>query len=142
MERRIYIAGPMRGKPLCNVLEFFRAVKWLKSNPLYLHGTKVVFTDNTIVNPMQDALESGLDLENGEDIPFIKIISGDLKQLDTCTDIVFLDGWEDSCGSTIEYLAAKSSGRIYMWEFMYSCMTGKIQDMVELPSIDVTINQV
>lgn len=136
---KIYIAGPMTGYDHCNILAFFQAAKWLKENPL---DSKCMNTQNdNIVNPAQEALEKGVDLDSkGFGVPFIKVIGNDLLRLSDCTHLVLIKGWQGSTGALMELMAAKRSGTILVYELEYDTF-GKIQDATTtcLKDIEITV---
>lgn len=95
--KRIYIAGPMTGKPDLNRAEFRRAQVYLEA----LYGR-----DFFIVNPHEIAKENAWT----EDTDISCIADGLLEWLTDCKSIYMLKGWEDSKGATAEHAVAKWIG--------------------------------
>lgn len=95
--KRIYIAGPMTGKPDLNRAEFKKAegFVWESSN-----GTSLS------VNPHDIAEMECWD----EETSLRQIASVLLGDLVSCDAIYMLRGWQDSKGATAEHAVAKWIG--------------------------------
>lgn len=91
---RVYIAGPMRGKPDLNFPEFNRvAAEWRAA------GFEVI-------NPAE--------LDGGDvSQPFSYYIKRDIQALLTCDAIVLLKGWSDSQGARVEQNVAEACGLLH-----------------------------
>jgi hypothetical protein len=99
--RKIYIAGPMRGLPMLNFPEFFRAEALWRA------------AGWDVVNPAQ------MDQDNGQDpalnpdiekngIDFAEAMSRDLPAVASCDAIALMSGWEKSVGANTELRHAVS----------------------------------
>lgn len=95
--KRIYIAGPMTGKPDLNRAEFDRAEKFIDESSEY---------DSISFNPHQIARMLGWT----EKTPLSTIASTLLLDLASCDAIYMLRGWQDSKGATAEHAVAKWIG--------------------------------
>jgi hypothetical protein len=89
---KIYIAGPMLGKEDRNFPAFFAAEEKLKKL-----GYDVV-NPARLSKDLADKMTEG-DLDR---IPRKEYIKQDLLSLVTCDAIYMLDGWDNSCGATVE----------------------------------------
>lgn len=92
--KRIYIAGPMTGKPDLNRAEFDKAVDYLASK------------DFAFFNPSRVAFMHGWD----ETTSLSVIAPVLLNTLMLCTHIYMLRGWKESKGATAEHAVAKWIG--------------------------------
>ena len=94
---KVYIAGPMRGKPLYNFPAFDAAAAHFRER-----GWEVI-------NPAEMDRERGF--KEDLDIPsadFLRnAILSDLVAITGCTGIVMLPGWEMSQGANVELALAK-----------------------------------
>ena len=95
--KRIYIAGPMTGKPGLNADEFRKAAKFVEESS---KGFSIGF------NPHNVASMLGWD----EQTPLSTIASTLLVDLASCDAIYMLRGWQDSKGATAEHAVAKWIG--------------------------------
>lgn len=97
---KIYIAGPMRGKPLFNFPAFDRAAELLES------------AGHEVVNPAQMDRELGFDPSSSKaDAEFIRnAFRRDLVAICDCDGIAMLPGWEHSYGARIEWMLATHLG--------------------------------
>jgi len=92
MKKTIYIAGPMRGLPLCNHPAFFDAEQKLLKEGEY----------EEVVNPAR------MDKEANEEFNPRVVLNRDLSAIcDKCTAIYMLNGWQKSPGAMSEYNLAK-----------------------------------
>lgn len=109
MERRIYIAGPMRGIPYYNFDAFLAAedllktAEWNVCNPARLDLARG-FDPRKIEDPNYDW--SSVPEEELE-LTIRDIAKRDLANVLACDAIYMLSGWEQSIGATAEYAAAK-----------------------------------
>lgn len=94
--KRIYIAGPMTGKPDLNRAEFVDA-----KFEIY-----AMFIDASTINPVEVAGAYDWDLST----PIVKIAKQMLRLLLNCDAIYMLRGWQDSKGATAEHAVAKWIG--------------------------------
>lgn len=92
--KRIYIAGPMTGKPDLNRAEFDNAVDYFASR------------DFAFFNPWRCAFMNGWDERTSLSV----IAPVLLNTLMLCTHIYMLRGWQDSKGATAEHAVAKWIG--------------------------------
>jgi hypothetical protein len=89
--RRIYISGPMTGRPDLNFPAFhaaadrFRKAGWDVANPALNFGGRT-------------------------DLPREMYLRADVTMLAGCDAIALLPGWLDSCGASLEYLLALRLG--------------------------------
>jgi hypothetical protein len=86
---RIYIAGPMTGKPDLNRAAFVNAANELKQ------------LGHTPVNPF--------DLHPA-DVTWQQAMRADIAALTQCDCILMLEGWESSRGATLEHYIAVTLG--------------------------------
>lgn len=106
--RRIYIAGPMRGIPKYNYPTFDRVAGTLRKqgaeavSPADLDREAGFNIDDLPGDWDWNGLPPGWDM-NG-------VIERDLKALKECAAIWMLDGWQNSVGATAEYHLAKWLG--------------------------------
>lgn len=95
---RLYLAGPMRGLPLCNFPVFDEAQQTLEEN------------GHVVASPAQHDREVlGFDPERDslDDFDFAAAFTWDMRQVCECDSIVLLPGWEQSSGAQIEYRLAR-----------------------------------
>ena len=92
--KRIYIAGPMTGKPDLNQEAFNQAADYFASK------------DFSFFNPSHCAFMNGWD--EGTSLSVIAPVL--LNTLMLCTHIYMLRGWEQSKGATAEHAVAKWIG--------------------------------
>lgn len=95
--KRIYIAGPMTGKPDLNRVEFDKAEDFIDESSE---------CDSISFNPHQIGRMLGWD----EQTPIKAIASTLLPDLASCDAIYMLRGWQDSKGATAEHAVAKWIG--------------------------------
>ena len=95
--KRIYIAGPMAGKPDLNRAEFDKAEQFIDQSSRY---ASIGF------NPHQVARMLGWN----ERTPVTMIAHTLLLDLFNCDAIYMLRGWEQSKGATAEHAVAKWIG--------------------------------
>jgi hypothetical protein len=96
---KIYLAGPMRGKPLCNFPAFDDAAKRLRD---------IGFT---VFNPAErDRVEDGFDPATSQPRPFVEYMRIDLPQVMACDVLALLPGWENSKGAQLERHVARECG--------------------------------
>lgn len=104
---RIYIAGPMQGKPLYNFPLFDEAEKRL---------TEFGYD---VVSPADLDRQAGFDPAKGDVVTpeFLEQArKRDLEALLTCDGIAMLPGWEDSKGARAEHAVALWAGlSVYQW---------------------------
>jgi hypothetical protein len=86
---RIYISGPISGKPDGNKPAFEHAAELIRS-----HGHDPVNPHDVCANIGKDAL-------------WHDYMRKDIKALLDCDAIVMLPGWEDSRGACLEHLIAE-----------------------------------
>lgn len=96
---RIYVAGPMSGRPKLNYPAFFQA-----EDKLAAEGWEVV-------NPARLDLEAGVDpdRELGE-YDYTECALRDVEALIECDAIYLMDGWQHSRGASWERALAKHHG--------------------------------
>ena len=84
---KLYVAGPMRGRPDHGFPDFFRA-----RNILLELGH----------NPVLPIEEGDLDSWGDPSKPYADYMKRDIRMLSECDGILLLPGWEDSVGATFE----------------------------------------
>lgn len=94
--KRIYIAGPIKGKPDLNRAEFDRAAKRFGESKRYFD----------VIDPHRIAIDEFWD----EETPLSEVASVLLGLLTDCDAIYMLRGWEQSKGATAEHAVAKWIG--------------------------------
>lgn len=92
---KIYLSGPMSGRPLYNYPAFHEAAAYLRE----LWGPNAVF------NPA----ESLLDPATTERFRFMR---DDIRALGVCDQLVLLPGWQQSRGATLEAAVALEMGLV------------------------------
>lgn len=98
---KVYIAGPMRGKPDFNRPAFDDAEALLRD------------LGHDVVNPCRLDEELGFFFETDEDVTpehLKEIMARDIAALYTCDRIAMLPGWEGSSGASLERQAAHYVG--------------------------------
>jgi nucleoside 2-deoxyribosyltransferase len=96
---KIYLAGPMRGKPRFNFGEFARAAKWLRNQ------------GHEVVSPAELDLAEGFDPSNPGEISkerYESWMKRDFAAIEKCDTIALLPGWRMSEGAMREYEFAMS----------------------------------
>lgn len=108
---RVYLAGPMRGRPLFNFPAFFKAAIVLRAQGY------------DVVNPAEGDMAAGLNpaipVDHIDQIPFDieKILRNDFIEVLEADIICLLPGWEDSSGAKDEHHIALRTGRkIRFWD--------------------------
>ena len=99
---KVFISGPMSGKPNDNVEAFHNAEVELKKRGY------------SVWNPAWQQFSDDTDFTR-EDIHDI-----DLRALEKCDAIYMLDGWEGSNGARVEYSHARALGKKIMYECLFS----------------------
>lgn len=118
-----YIAGPMRGYPMCNFPAFLMAARVLQTRGFL---TK---------SPAEKDIEAGFDPsrpieEQGFDMG--AAFRWDFQACTECTGIILLPGWENSTGAKAERVVATLSQReVYYLNERY--------ELVEAPDWDYTL---
>ena len=106
---KIYIAGPMRGLPDFNYLEF--------NNCAVAHRT--VGWD--VVNPVEIGADFGTpDQINADPALLAAVMAAEIHALETCDAIYLLNGWQNSEGARKELATAIAYGlKIYLAPVVY-----------------------
>lgn len=105
MTKRVYIAGPMTGKPAYNFPAFdaaaekWRAAGWEVSNPADITRAVWKEANGTDFNPEVDKCDYG-------DPLLRKMMAADIAAVVDCDAIALLPGWGQSRGATVELLMA------------------------------------
>ena len=87
---KVYLAGPMRGKPDENRTAFEVGAKALRGR------------GHLVFSPIENSTPEG---------GLRAAMASDLNWICLCADaVVLLDGWEDSLGASAEYATANSIG--------------------------------
>lgn len=114
MAKKVYIAGPMRGKKLYNFPEFDRVGGILKSKGYEVFSPADLDREHGF-DPWElpkdhdwNTLPEGFDLKQA----FFR----DLGAVAECDFICLLDGWTDSVGARCEYFAARWLGLRFIVE--------------------------
>lgn len=92
---KLYLAGPMRGKPKFNFPAFAEAAGKLRA------------LEHEIISPHELDLEAGLD-GNAEERPFVEYMRRDLPALLACEGVALLPGWSASRGARLEVCVAQA----------------------------------
>lgn len=105
---KCYLAGPMRGLPMCNFPTFFRTARLLAEAGF------------TVVNPAAHDIECGFDPVRGnyEEKPELQLkslLAWDFSQVMQCDRIILLPGWRESRGTRAELVVAHYAG-LEVWE--------------------------
>ena len=106
MKRKVYIAGPMTGKPQYNFPLFDYVARYL---------------DDLGAEPVNPAeMDRQHDRFDGWDRSrlrtFKEYMQRDLPAVMECDDIIMLPGWSMSPGATLELRVAKACGlQVYFW---------------------------
>ena len=104
---RVYIAGPMQGKPLYNFPLFDAAAKQFSK------------FGYDVISPAELDRQAGFDPAKGDVVTpeFLEQArKRDLEALLTCDGIAMLPGWEDSKGARAEHAVALWAGlSVYQW---------------------------
>lgn len=98
---RVYIAGPMKGKPGGNARAFELAAKRLREYGL------------AVTSPLEVGQQLTLNQPNACQQDFL---TEDIRELLKCNAIHLLNGWEESCGATCEAAIAKTLGFTFLNE--------------------------
>ena len=98
---RVYIAGPIKGKPDLNRKNFERC----RSALLFLDHEPVVPHD----------IHADLKRKLRRDPTTSEILLKDLEELAKCDQAVFLDGWRSSGGARTEFEFALRVGKIVQY---------------------------
>ena len=97
---KVYIAGPMTGKPLWNFPAFDRMRDWLT-----LQGHKPISPadmDREVGFSEERQTLAGFDMQAARD--------RDIAAIKECDAVMMLDGWQNSVGATAEYCLARWFG--------------------------------
>ena len=118
----LYLAGPMRGKPLYNFQEFENAkcslatstVRVISPHDMDIADGSVTIAHRLMVGPYGYGREFHAVEWNGEFAPTMR---KDIAEIVTkCDGIVLLPGWEDSEGARLEQTVAVICGLdVYEW---------------------------
>lgn len=94
---RVYIAGPMRGKPNCNFAAFdVAAAKWRAAG-------------HDVVSPAENDRAEGFRGDSAVPRGFVNAaLARDIPLLLACDALVVLPGWENSAGASAERALAKA----------------------------------
>lgn len=102
---KIFISGPMSGKPEYNFPEFNKRESILRNQ-----GWEVV-------NPVTICeLYGGAEKVTNDKHLFDLMIDKEITELKKCDAIYMLKGWEDSCGAFKEYFVARRLHLYCMYE--------------------------
>lgn len=88
--KRVYLAGPMSGKPDHNFPEFRRLASLIRS-----------FGNIEVVSPEE------INGHLHEQLPYIEYLRRDAAQLATCDTIAFMEDWITSAGARKEWVIAE-----------------------------------
>ena len=88
---KLYVAGPMRGKPDHGFPDFFRAKRQLER------------MGKVVVLPIEDG---DLDAFDDPTKPYSSYMKRDIRLLSDCDGIALLPGWRQSVGATFEARSA------------------------------------
>lgn len=113
---KVYIAGPMRGRPAYNHPAFDKAAEWLRHNKGYevfspAEEDRRRWPDRPWATYTGDPETDGLSLAN-----IREVLTADLNWIGTHADVMaFLPGWEASAGAVLEH----EFGKIIGLQFIY-----------------------
>jgi hypothetical protein len=113
---KLYIAGPMRGKPNWNFDEFNTVAQRLRA------------MGHQVFNPAEIAQAWGYceGKQDGECRDHLKhVLIGDMACILACDGIVLLDGWRESRGSTVEVSMGQFLGLQF---YRYSSTHSRLRD--------------
>lgn len=135
----VYVGGPMRGKPLYNFAEFFKAeialttAGWTVINPAAIDMAKGF-------NPAE-ALDSEC---NSKVFNIEAALKGDFEViLARCKALVMLPGWRDSTGAKAEVVVAHFSG-IKVYELVWDHTTSRgflLKPMLDKPEVTFKVGE-
>ena len=105
-KKRIYIAGPMRGKRNKNKEAFERAENLLLAQEIWdpINPTKLDEVDEMLYDTTADTRL------------IKKLMKRDIDELYTCSSIYMLRGWEKSSGARAEHAFAVAIGIPVMYQ--------------------------
>ena len=111
---KVYLAGPMTGKPDWNFPLFNEVAGKLRAK------------GHTVFNPSEndEKLMLKLGITSRGDIPKAKFMELDLDYIVKDAEwMVVLPGWEKSAGASAEYMVARWKGiQIFMWDRFYETL--------------------
>ena len=109
---RVYVSGPMTGKPELNFPAFHTASAWLRAKGLQ------------VVNPAE--------LTTNPDATWEECMRVDLQALCTCHAIALLPGWEASKGAQLELHVAERL-KMTVWKLPGAVLDPDLSGAVSLP---------
>lgn len=112
---KIYIAGPIKGKPNRNEEEFRRAQAYLEDQKYQV----IVPLD---INPYTHDGDCPGNTSNAGESNEHKsgcFMREDIKAMLGCDAIFLLDGWENSAGAKVEFITAQACGLEIWYERYY-----------------------
>ncbi len=89
LKQKIYISGPISGLPEPKVSFSFRETERV---------LRELFPSSELVNPLNNGLPF--------DAPWEEHIEADLRIMEECNAVYFMDGWENSLGCQVEHARA------------------------------------
>lgn len=104
MGKRVYTAGPMRGRQGYNFPAFDAAAARLRAQGY------------DVVNPAEMIREVGVENVESDQAAFNRLIAEELREVRSCDAIYLLQGWETSQGTRDELEVALSHGLEIMLE--------------------------
>lgn len=114
----VYLAGPMRGKPLYNLHAFAKGALHLRRLGFKVFNPIELDLAEHDLEPHVPLEEQGFDLEEAMRRDFEFIVST------SCNGLVLLPGWQDSKGAVVEAIVATGVGRIiYVFDDEIECLT-------------------
>lgn len=120
MRRRIYISGPMTGRPLWNFQAFADAATalyqdgWLPVSPAQVDEDLGVAQVTRVYDETTDRLRI-VDVQL-EGFDYREALRRDLEFVEDCEAIYLLSGWDESLGARIELDRAHALGLQILWE--------------------------
>ncbi|MCB9377051.1 MAG: DUF550 domain-containing protein [Microthrixaceae bacterium] len=115
MAERVYVAGPIAGKPNGNYLAFSTAAEWLKERGYLVinpHDVKPLDHEGDCPPGPQGGEEGDGQVRHNAPC----YMRTDLAAMLTCDAIYLLDGWELSSGARTEFEAARAAGLTVMYQ--------------------------
>lgn len=110
MDSKIYIAGPMRGKPLFNFPAFEEAEDHLVKLGYDVVNPVNLDIDNRLVGIVRDDNGVILHVETLPGYSYDLVLDRDIEAVKTCDAIYLLPGWEWSDGAREEVAVALRYG--------------------------------
>lgn len=112
---RLYIAGPMTGKPLNNWPAFEAAEEYLSALGHDVVSPTRIDEDEGYVTVDRLSDGSVWDVSYTDKFDYETVLARDIEWLDTCDGIVLLPGWHHSAGAQREASAAANRSMVFFY---------------------------